>query len=107
LGEYAARRGLIDGDINSVGLSAWNDTILKFPPDEKRQIENLQKLFAITVEFPWLLPLTRRLLKLPKNRLYWLIHKLWKGYTIKVRIHPVRLTWRDYVAMIRRFMKLE
>ena len=107
LGEYAASLGLVDGDIDSIGLSAWNNSILKFPPQEKHQMENLQKLFAITVEFPWLLPLTKRLIKFPHNRVFWLIHKLWKGYTIKSRIHPVRLTWRDYLAVIRKYMKLQ
>lgn len=107
LGEYTARQGLLEGDVNSIGASAWEYSVLKFPPGEKRQIENLQKLFAITVEFPWLLPLTRQLLKLPHNPFFWLIHKLWKGYTIKARIHPVRLGWRDYLAMVRRFLRLE
>ncbi len=107
LGEYARREGLVDGDIDAIGMSAWERTIIKFPPVEKHQIENLQKLFAVTVEFPWLLPLTRRLLRLPDNRIYWLVHKLWKGYTISRRIHPVRLTARDYVVMVRRFMKLQ
>lgn len=107
LGNYAAERGLLDGDINAIGMSAWNTTIIKFPPSEKRRIENLQKLFAITVEFPWLLPLTRRLLAAPPNPLFRLIHKLWKGYTIKARVHPTPFTWRDYAAMFRRFMKLE
>lgn len=107
LGEYTVRQGLLEGDVNSIGASAWNYSVLKFPPGEKRQIENLQKLFAITVEFLWLLPLTRRLLKLPHNPFFWLVHKLWKGYTIRARIHPVRLGWRDYVAMVRRFLRLE
>lgn len=107
LGEYTARQGLLEGDLNSIGASAWEHSVLKFPPGEKRQIENLQKLFAVTVEFPWLLPLTRLLVKLPHNPFFWLIHKLWKGYTIKTRIHPVRLGWRDYLAMIRRFLRLE
>lgn len=109
LGEYAAQQGLLEGDINDIDTSAWNRTILKFPAEEKRQIEHLQKLFAVTVEFPWLLPVTRRLLKLPPaaDPVLWLVHKLWKGYTIQRRIHPVRLTWREYLAMVRKFMRLE
>jgi anaerobic magnesium-protoporphyrin IX monomethyl ester cyclase len=93
LGEHAARLGLLEGDINAIDTSAWNRSILKFPPEEKRQIENLQKLFAVTVEFPWLLPITRQLLKLPPvfSPLLWLVHKLWKGFTIQKRIHPVKL----------------
>lgn len=107
LGEYAVSHGYIEGDINDIGLSAWNGTILKFPPGEKWQIENLQKLFALAVEFPLLLPVVRVLLRLPPNPLFWLIHKLWKGYTIKARIHPVKLTAGDYLHIVRRFMRLE
>jgi radical SAM superfamily enzyme YgiQ (UPF0313 family) len=109
LGDYAARLDLLEGDINAIDTSAWNRTILKFPPAEKRQIENLQKLFAVTVEFPRLLPLTRQLLKLPPvfSPLLWLVHKLWKGYTIQQRIHPVKWTWHEYLAMVRKFVKLE
>lgn len=107
LGEYAARLGVLEGDIDDIDMSAWNKSILNFPPAEKRQIENLQKLFAITVEFPRLLPLTRLLIKLPNNPFFWLVHKLWKGYTIQRRLHPVGYTGREYLSMVRKFIKLE
>jgi radical SAM superfamily enzyme YgiQ (UPF0313 family) len=107
LGELARREGLVEGTLDDISISAWDSSVLRFPPGEKRQIENLQKLFAITVEWPWLLPFVRRLLKSPKNRVFWLVHKLWKGYTIARRIHPVRLSPREYVEAIRHFMKLD
>jgi anaerobic magnesium-protoporphyrin IX monomethyl ester cyclase len=107
LGELARREGLMEGTFDDISVSAWDSSVLRFPAGEKRQIENLQKLFAITVERPWLMPLVRRLVKLPRNRLFWLVHKLWKGYTIARRIHPVRLSPREYVESIRHFMKLE
>jgi anaerobic magnesium-protoporphyrin IX monomethyl ester cyclase len=107
LGEFVRREGLMDGTFDDISVSAWDNSVLRFPREEKRQIENLQKLFAITVEWPWLLPYVRRLLKLPKNRVFWLVHKLWKGYTIATRIHPVPLSAREYVEAIRHFMKLD
>ncbi len=107
LGELARREGLLEGTFDDISSSAWDSSVLRFPPGEKRQIENLQKLFAIAVEWPWLLPLIRRLLRLPKNRVFWLVHKLWKGYTIARRIHPVRLSPREYIESVRHFMKLE
>lgn len=107
LGELARREGLVEGSFDDISVSAWDSSVLRFPPHEKRQIENLQKLFAITVEWPWLLPLVRRLIKLPKNSLYWLVHKLWKGYTIARRIHPARLSPIEYVEAVRHFMKLD
>jgi len=107
LGELARREGLMEGTFDDIASSAWDTSVLKFPPQEKRQIENLQKLFAVTVEWPWLLPLVRLLIRLPRNRLFWLIHKLWKGYTIKSRVHPVNLSLREYVAIVRQFMRLD
>ena len=107
LGELARSEGLVEGTFDDISISAWDSSVLRFPPEEKRQIENLQKLFAVTVEWPWLLPLVRRLLRLPKNRAFWLVHKLWKGYTIARRIHPVRLSPKEYVEAVRHFMKLD
>lgn len=107
LGELARREGLVEGTLDDISVSAWDSSVLRFPPDEKRQIENLQKLFAVTVQWPWLLPLVRQLIRLPKNRVFWLVHKLWKGYTIARRIHPVRLSLKEYLEAIGHFMKLE
>jgi len=107
LGELARREGLVEGTLDDISISAWDSSVLRFPPDEKRQIENLQKLFAVTVEWPWLLPLVRRLIRLPKNRVFWLVHKLWKGFTIATRIHPVDLSPREYLEAVRHFMKLD
>ncbi len=73
----------------------------------KKQIENLQKLFALGVEFPWLLPLIRRLIRLPSNQLFWLIYKLWKGWAIKNRVHPVKLSLREVAETAWHFMRIK
>jgi anaerobic magnesium-protoporphyrin IX monomethyl ester cyclase len=39
-------------------------------PREQRRSENLQKFFPLAARFPWLLPLVRRLVELPQNRLF-------------------------------------
>lgn len=105
LGEMAREQGLLEGDLDDIG-AAWDHSILKFPPEEKRQIENLQRLFAIAVEWPRLIPLIRWLVRWPRNPLFWWAYKLWKGYTIKTRIHPVRLSLREYVLIVQRFFRL-
>ncbi len=97
----------MEGSIDDISQSAWDTSVLRFPAGHKRQIENLQKLFAITVEFPFLVPIVRRLIKLPKNPIFWLVHKLWKGYTIKKRIHPVRLSFREMVGIVKRYMQFD
>ena len=57
---------------------------LKLP--DKRKIENLQKLFSITVELPQLFRLIRLLIRLPFGGVYNFIRKLHKGYCVKFRI---------------------
>ena len=72
-----------------------------------KKIENMNKLFALAVEWPWFTGLLRRLIKLPPNGLFRLVYKLWKGYAVKNRIHPYRPTAREFVQTVRRFMKFD
>ena len=37
----------------------------------------------------------RWLTRLPDNPLFLLLHKLWKGWAIKHRVHPVKLSPRE------------
>ena len=105
LGEYAHDNGYVEGDLEDIDPSAWERSVLRFStPEEKRQIENLNKLFALAVQWPWLTGLVRRLIKLPPNPLFRLVYKLWKGYAIKNRIHPYRPSLREFVQTVRRFM---
>jgi len=108
LGDFTHQQGLMEGSFDDISISAWDRSILRFSsPSEKRQIENLNKLFAIAVEWPWLLPLVRWLIRLPRNALFWLAYKLWKGYAIKKRIHPYHPSPAEYVETIRRFMRFD
>ncbi len=43
-------------------------------PRELRRMENLHKLFAFTVRFPWLSPVVRRAVELPPNRVFGAIY---------------------------------
>ncbi len=108
LGEYARQHGFVEGSLDEIDDSAWERSVLRFSsPEEKRQIENFNKLFALAVEWPWLTGLVRRLIKLPPNPLYRLAFKLWKGYAIKSRIHPYHPSFRELVRTVRRFMKFD
>jgi radical SAM superfamily enzyme YgiQ (UPF0313 family) len=107
LGEYARQQGLLEGTIDDIAPRAWDTTILRFPPEHKRALTNLQRLFAVGVEWPALAGLVRRLIALPPNPVYWLIHKLLRGYAIKQRIHPVRMSMRDLLRTAWRFMRLK
>jgi radical SAM superfamily enzyme YgiQ (UPF0313 family) len=57
-------------------------------PREKRLQENLHKLFPLTVLLPWLAPLTRRLVRLPANRLFNLVYKISVSFGIHFRAMP-------------------
>jgi anaerobic magnesium-protoporphyrin IX monomethyl ester cyclase len=107
LGEWAAQQGWMAGSFDDLSGSVSDDTIIRFgDAREKRQIENLQKLLALTVEFPFLAPLVRQIVKLPHNPIFWLVYKLWKGYAMKRRMFPVRLTPREYVRAAWQFMRI-
>lgn len=108
LGDYARNGGYVEGVLDDIDPSAWERSVLRFStPAEKRQIENLNKLFALAVEWPWLTGLVRRLIKLPPNPLFRLAYKLWKGTAIKNHIHPYRPTLREFVQTVRRFMTFD
>ncbi|HSJ53638.1 MAG TPA: radical SAM protein, partial [Anaerolineae bacterium] len=108
LGEWAYREGWMMGSFDDLSGSVSDDTVIRFGnEDEKRQIENLQKLFALGVELPWLLPSIRRLIRLRPNRLFWLVYKLWKGWAIKRRMFPFALSPREYLDSALYYMRIK
>ena len=106
LGEFAHAQDLMVGTFDDIGELAWDTSVLKFPPEHLRQLQNLQRFFALAVNWPQLRPLLLRAINWRPNGLFWLINKLWKGYVIKTRVHPVRLSLREYVDIIWHFMKI-
>lgn len=108
LGEYARSHGYVEGDIDDIDPSAWERSVLRFSsPEEKRQIQNFNKLFALAVEWPRLTGLVRRLIKLPPNPLFRLLYKVWKGYAVKSRIHPYKPSPGEFLRTVRRFMRFD
>jgi anaerobic magnesium-protoporphyrin IX monomethyl ester cyclase len=108
LGEYAREGGFVEGSLDDIDPSAWERSVLRFSTAiEKRQIENLNKLFALAVEWRWLGGLVRRLINLPPNGAFRLVYKLWKGYAIKSRIHPYQPSPREFLQTVQRFMRFD
>ena len=107
LGEFTREEGWMAGSLDDMSNIMWDKSVLQFPKEEKQQMENLQRFFAIAVEWPRLLPLIRFLIKLPRNRLFWLVHKLWKGYALGTRVHPARLSLRGHIEMVRHYMRIK
>lgn len=111
LGEFAEDNGHMVGSFEDIGPIAWDSSILVRDQEEKDQMENLQRWFAIGVEFPWLHPLIRLLIKAPRNRfvdtIYWWVHKLWKGWAISRRVHPIKITPKVIWNQARHFLQME
>ena len=70
----------------------------------RREIENLQKLFSVTVEFPLLRNLTRLLVRLPLSPFYNFIRRIHKGFCLRYRIFYYRISMREYVSLVWRFL---
>lgn len=97
IAEFCRARGLTDGD-ETIPDSFFDDCVLKLPDTEKRK--RLRHLFALSIEFKpvkWILPL---LIKLPADRFYSFMDKLWKGYCIKQREFPYKLTFKEYAGSV-------
>jgi anaerobic magnesium-protoporphyrin IX monomethyl ester cyclase len=111
LGRFTQEQGLLAGSFDDIGEIAWDHTILAFEESDKRQREHLQRLFALGVEWPWLEPLIRRLIRLPHNRLVdgllWWLHKLHKGYAIYTRVHPIKAGPLELFRIARHFMRIK
>jgi anaerobic magnesium-protoporphyrin IX monomethyl ester cyclase len=108
LGEWAFEHGWMMGSFDDLSGSVSDDTVIKFGSEaEKRQIENLQKLFALGVEAPWLLPVIRRLIALPPNQVFWLVYKLWKGWAFKNRMFPFKMTPKEYLDSALYYMRIK
>ncbi len=106
LGEFAHDADLMVGTFDDIGELAWDTSVLKFSPEHLRQLQNLQRFFALVVNWPQLKPLLGRAINWRPNGLFWLINKLWKGYVIKKRVHPVQLSLREYIDVIWHFMNI-
>jgi anaerobic magnesium-protoporphyrin IX monomethyl ester cyclase len=107
LGEFTREHGWMVGTFDDIGELAWDHSVLNFAEEHKRGLSILQRFFAIGVEWPSTVPLIRRLVKLPDNPVFWLLNKLWKGWAIKNRVHPVKLSLREIAQTAWHFMKIK
>jgi radical SAM superfamily enzyme YgiQ (UPF0313 family) len=107
LGEYTREHGWMVGTFDDIGEVAWDHSVLEFDDAHKRGLAVLQRFFAIGVEWPLLVPLIQRLMKFPDNRLFWWLNKAWKGWAIKNRVHPVKLSLQEMVETAWHFLRIK
>ncbi|MBU1627051.1 B12-binding domain-containing radical SAM protein [bacterium] len=101
--EYAKKTGVYDGDTSSIPQSFFHRSVLKIPDKEK--IERLRMLFALVVELPFLFRIIHFLIRLPLDKVYDLADRLWKGFCLKRRIFPYRLTPKEYIRSVIIYLK--
>ena len=80
LGDISQKLGLWDGEIDQFSKSFFEETVLDLPSKLKRRVNNLQKVFALIVRFPFLRMFTTIITSLPENRLYALLYQRFKVY---------------------------
>lgn len=84
LTEYAINRGLLEGDFKDIGPKFFETTIVKL--ENKKEIEHLQKWFAIAASHPILLKsgLIKILIKMPNNKVvrnfYKFVYNKYRSY---------------------------
>jgi anaerobic magnesium-protoporphyrin IX monomethyl ester cyclase len=103
IGEYAREHGLLVAEPSQADHTSFFDaSMLRLEHPER--FERLRMLFAIVVENPWLRRLLPALLRLPLGPVYGLVDKLWKGFAVKHREMPYRLTFREYIRSVRTYL---
>jgi radical SAM superfamily enzyme YgiQ (UPF0313 family) len=70
-GEECTERGIFDGNLESLPKSFFEKTVLEcFNKKQKKELQNLQRLFSLIVWFPILRPFVKLLIKVPNNKFY-------------------------------------
>lgn len=99
IGRFCVEKGFMRAEeADSAPDSFFNCSILDIPDRTER--ERLRKLFALAIEFPMLRDALEELVTLPLDPLYDLMDKLWKGYCIKQREFPYKLTAGEYLRSV-------
>ena len=101
LAEYAIKNGYFDGNFDNLPKSWYHHSNLNNP--QRRQLERLQKLVGIGVEFPWLTPVIKLAIKLPLDTMYLMLMKIHKAYAYRFRIMPVKLGFTEVLKMAWRY----
>jgi anaerobic magnesium-protoporphyrin IX monomethyl ester cyclase len=107
LGEFTRNSGWMAGTFDDIGEVAWDHSVLAFDAAHQRGLTVLQRFFALGVEWPSLVRWFRALMQVPDNPAFWLLNKLWKGWAIKNRVHPIRLNLREVVETAWHFMRIK
>lgn len=96
IADFAVKNGYFSGDFDLIDDSYYTESVLTFSSAmEKRQIENLHKVFAVAAALPALLPIWRRLLALPPNDFFYAMFRSWYLICHMTDVMPRRLDWEQ------------
>ncbi|MBW2455130.1 MAG: B12-binding domain-containing radical SAM protein [Deltaproteobacteria bacterium] len=109
LTDYAIEQGLFDGDFDLLEDNYYASTPLRQLRDgDADRVENLQRLFALAVEFPDVRRVLDRLVERRASRLYAKLFELWHRHCFYRRFYDVplyrprvmaRQVWADVVGV--------
>ena len=105
LGKYCEECGLFDGDYSKLDSFHTHSRLAFGDEHVRRRFENLHRLFAIGVAFPFAVPFIRWLIELPPNRLFSLAYKLWYGYALRTRVYPFGVDIGLGLTALRNYFK--
>jgi radical SAM superfamily enzyme YgiQ (UPF0313 family) len=90
--EHAKSLDMIDPAPRVDGSSYRGISMLRFKSDkEKVMTENLQKLFPFVVSFPWLYPVVKYLIRMPRNPFLGFLFSRWVNFNQYFRVMPARI----------------
>lgn len=98
---YARKNGFISGDVPFLETNK-RFSVFKFSAGEKRNIENLHKLFGLMARFTILRRHSDFLCSLPLGGIYNCLFYLWYGYNMKMKLYP----FKNIIKEIGSYLKL-
>jgi len=108
LTKFAIDNNYFDGNFDKLDMSYLHNTSLNYTPKEKKQLENLLKLSTLISKHPFLIPISKLLIKLPKNILFDLIYKfayglgLWRVFS---KVFGLGINSFKYMKKVNDFIK--
>jgi radical SAM superfamily enzyme YgiQ (UPF0313 family) len=100
---YCVEKGLIPAEY-AHNVSYQNIAPIKHGQEQK-DFQRLHKLFSLAIEFPFLIPHLKRLMRLPLDPLYQVLYRGFKGYThlFRLRMSSFDRGWFNYLTTVFRY----
>jgi len=110
LANFAIANNYFDGNFDRLDMSYMHHTPLNYAPKEKSQLENLFKLSILLSRHPLLIPISKSLINLPKNKLFDLTYKIsyafasWRAFS---KAFGLGINYFTYIKKVNDFIKEE